>query len=1044
MSHTPDAPQRAPRARLRRSLTGVAAGAGVLALALACEPGILTAPTVASSVRLSPRGQSIEVGDSTRITAAALDRSGTILIASRRIEWVSETPALARVDSTGYVVGKLPGTARLRATVDGFSDTISVTILAPSVQAVRFSPDTATLIVGTTRQLVANAYGRRDTLLTGRTMTWGSSAPGVATVSSTGLVTAAGLGTALITAEAEGKVDTASVTIVPVPVKRLVVTPNPVAIQLGSTLQLAADPQDSTGASLSGRTVTWSSNASGIAAVNATTGLLTAVANGSTSVVATSEGIVTTVPVTVAAPSIALSSTTVTFTDRATGSNPAAQVLNVTNGGQFTLSGLSRTVTYGSGQPTGWLAATLSATTAPATLTLQATTGSLAPGTYTATVQVASTQTGVAAQNVNVTFTVTPQPQIGLSATAPVFGALTSGPDPAAQVVNVTNSGTGTLSNLSIQTAYGAGQPTGWLEATLGAATAPTTITLQPRTGSLATGSYTATVTVSSTQAFVTARTINVTFNVVAGPAIGLSTSAVGLSRVAFATVTTGTTVNVTNIGNGTLDGLSQSITYAGGQPTGWLVASLAGTTAPTTLSLTASASALAAGTYNATVSVASTVPGATTQDVAVTLTVTPQPAIGVAPTSASWTITRGSTAPGTAIAVTNTGGTGASLSGLSISNISYGAGATGWLSGSNLAGTTAPTTLNVVPGAGVSSLAAGTYTATLTLSSTVPGVADVNVPASLTVQQPVLSLSTSSIAKGSITRGLSTTNNAVTVSNTGDGTLGGLSVGVSYTTGGTSWITASLNTTTAPATLTLSYNTANLAVGSNAATVTVSSTVPGVASQQVTVTATGLQPQIGLGSVSWTTSAPSIIGDSRSATVSVTNSGTGTLGGLSVGFFAAPTWLSSATLSSSSAPTTLNISVNTSAITNAGTYSVNIPIQSSQTGVTQQTVTVQITVGWSYTTHIAPLLAGCNGCHTYTMSRANLVNVAPNMSPCSATASNRRVLPGNAASSVLYSKVSTLTPFCGVAMPQGTSTTWNTEDLKRLREWINSGALDN
>lgn len=1012
-------------------------------LGLACEPGIVSAPTIASSLRLSPRGQSMEVGDSLRLTAAALDRSGTILISSRAITWSVETPGIVRVDSTGWVHGRLPGTALLRATVDGFSDTVSVTILPPSVQAVRFAPDTATIILGTSRQLVANAYGKRDTLLAGRPMEWSTNAPGVATVSPAGVVTATGLGSALITATAEGHADTAEVTIIPVPVKRLVVTPNPASVQLGSSLQLAADPQDSTGASLSGRAVSWSSNATAIATVSAT-GLVTAVANGNTSIVATSEGIVTTVPLTVAAPSIALSATTVAFTDRATGSNPAAQVVNVTNGGSFTLSGLARAITYGGGQPTGWLSATLSTTTAPATLTLQATTGSLAPGTYTATVQLTSSQPGVAAQNVGVTFIVTPQPQIGLSATAPVFGALTSGPNPAAQVIDVTNSGTGTLSNLTMSTTYTGGGQTGWLTSALNATTAPTTITLQPVTGSLPTGTYTATVTVSSSQPFVTSRTINVTFNVVAGPAIGLSASAAGFSRVAFATAPQQQVINVTNIGNGTLDGLSSSITYTGGAATGWLTAPLAGTSAPTSMTLTASAASLAAGTYTARVDVASTVPGAVTQSVDVTLTVAPQPAIGVSPSSASFTMTRGAGAPAAqALSVTNSGGTTSSLTGLSISGISYGAGATGWLSSSSV-GATAPTTLTVTP-AGVSSLAGGVYTATISLASTVPGVASVDVPVTLTVQQPQLGLSTSAIGNGSVTRGAAMSSDVVTVSNTGAGTLSGLATSISYGVGGTNWITgATLGSTsiTGSTTLTISYNSANLAAGSNSATITVSSTVPGVASQQVTITTTGLQPQIGLSPSSFSRSLT--ISGTSSQAITISNSGSGTLNAPSVGAISysggQSGWASISGLTAGG----FTVNINTAGITNAGTYTATIPVQSTQPGVLTQNVTVTLTASWSYATHIAPLLATCNGCHTYTMSYAALVNVAPTMAPCNATASNRRILPGNAAASVLYSKVSTLAPFCGVAMPQGTTVTWSASELTRLREWINAGAPNN
>jgi hypothetical protein len=104
-------------------------------------------------------------------------------------------------------------------------------------------------------------------------------------------------------------------------------------------------------------------------------------------------------------PSIALSATSATFTAKLT--SPASQFISVTNGGGGTLSGLQVSApTYTSGGSTGWLTASLGATTAPTTLTLSVNNnGPLPPGTYTATVTVSSTIAGVAPRTVSVTFT---------------------------------------------------------------------------------------------------------------------------------------------------------------------------------------------------------------------------------------------------------------------------------------------------------------------------------------------------------------------------------------------------------------------------------------------------------------------------------------------------------------------------------------------------------------------------------------------------------------------------------------------------------------
>jgi hypothetical protein len=88
-------------------------------------------------------------------------------------------------------------------------------------------------------------------------------------------------------------------------------------------------------------------------------------------------------------PALTLGATALTFNAATGGGNPTAQTVAITNGGGGTLSGLTATVVSYGGGPTGWLQApTLNGTTAPATLTLQALTGSLAAGTYTALVQI--------------------------------------------------------------------------------------------------------------------------------------------------------------------------------------------------------------------------------------------------------------------------------------------------------------------------------------------------------------------------------------------------------------------------------------------------------------------------------------------------------------------------------------------------------------------------------------------------------------------------------------------------------------------------------
>ncbi len=284
---------------------------------------------------------------------------------------------------------------------------------------------------------------------------------------------------------------------------------------------------DSSGQNILGVPVSVTNLSTGLVAVSSTRHVraLTGSPGGLAHVVATIHGALDTLRVNIAAsgsPAIGLNPTSINFSATAGGTSPVAQIVNVTNAGVGTLSGLSAAITYVTGTP-GWLTAGVAPTTAPATLTLTPTLGTLAAGTYTATVTVSSSVGGVAPQPVSVTFTVNPGPAIGLASHATTFSASAGGADPTPQTVNISNAGGGTLNGLSIATTYTS--VSGWLGTNLSTNQAPSVLTLTPATGALTPGTYHAKVTVSSTLPGVASDTVGVTFTVSAGaPALVIVT----------------------------------------------------------------------------------------------------------------------------------------------------------------------------------------------------------------------------------------------------------------------------------------------------------------------------------------------------------------------------------------------------------------------------------------------------------------------------------------------------------------------------------------
>ncbi|MCI0432210.1 MAG: Ig-like domain-containing protein [Gemmatimonadetes bacterium] len=413
------------------------------------------------------------------------------------------------------------------------------------------------------------------------------------------------------------------------------------------------------------------------------------------------------------APSIAVSAPSVDFTAEVAGPDPAPVDVQVSNSGFGVLGGLVAAISYAPSQPTGWLSANLSSATAPATMQLGANASLLLPGSYQATVELSAD----GAQPVQIPVSLTVQaalvPVIVVDSPSIRFEAEAGGSDPDTVTVQITNGGAGVLAELQATIDYGTG-PTGWLDATLSATTAPASLQLAASVGSLAEGTWSASVNLSANGA--ATRSLNVTLHISAGtPVLTLS-----IPSVAFVAVSGGLAVPsavdvlIANLGLGSLTGLSATVSYASGDPTGWLQAQLQATTAPTTLSLAASAGGLPAGVHTATVAI--TADGVAAVQLTATISVLPAvgPIIGLSVGGVSFTAAEGGPNPASVqVQVSNLGIL--LMTGIAV-NVTYDSGQpTGWLT-ANLSGTIAPTTFTL--DANVNGLDPGVYRATVTVTA--------------------------------------------------------------------------------------------------------------------------------------------------------------------------------------------------------------------------------------------------------------------------------------------------------------------------------------
>ena len=242
-----------------------------------------------ASVTVAPSTANIAITGTVQLTATPKDANGNPLT-GRAISWSSSDNTIGTVNGSGLVTGVAAGSVTITATSEGKSGTASVTVAGAPVASVTVTPASASVQAGQTQQLTATLKDANGNILTGRTVTWSSNNTSVATVSSSGLVTAKVAGSATITATSEGKSGTSALTVTPVPVASVTVAPASASVAVGATLQLTATPKDANGNPLTGRVVTWQSSNNTIAGVNGS-GLVSGVAaGGPVTITATSEG----------------------------------------------------------------------------------------------------------------------------------------------------------------------------------------------------------------------------------------------------------------------------------------------------------------------------------------------------------------------------------------------------------------------------------------------------------------------------------------------------------------------------------------------------------------------------------------------------------------------------------------------------------------------------------------------------------------------------------------------------------------------------------
>ena len=257
---------------------------------------------VVSKIEFSEKIISLTIGDTHKLTATISPEDAT----DKTLTWESSNTNVATVEN-GKITAIGGGYAIITAKSGNVQAKCTVTVNPAEVTAITLSQTSITITKGDTYDLIATISPEEAK---GRTLTWESSNANVATVKN-GKITAAGEGSATITAKS-GKVQAkCEVTVNPVEVTAITLSQSSVTLTQGKTYRLIAtiSPEDA-----ADKTVTWESSNTNVATVE--NGKITAVGVGSAIITAKRGNVqakceVTVNPIKVA--SIKLSQTSITI-----------------------------------------------------------------------------------------------------------------------------------------------------------------------------------------------------------------------------------------------------------------------------------------------------------------------------------------------------------------------------------------------------------------------------------------------------------------------------------------------------------------------------------------------------------------------------------------------------------------------------------------------------------------------------------------------------------------------------------------------------------
>jgi len=267
------------------------------------------------------------------MTATAAFSDGSTQVITTDATWSTDAAGVATVNTVGTALGVGAGTANIGASLGGITGSAPLTVSGATLVSLAVTP--ASTVLAPSSTLVYQAVGTYSDSTTqniSNVVTWSTSDPLVASITSAGQATGQSAGTATITAKLGSISNTANVVVESSALQSIAVTPVASSFPAQVAMQYTA-----TGTFVDGSTqnltnsVTWTSSVPSVATVSVAignSGVVIGVAPGTSTITATFAGVVGSTTLTV---------TTATLTMITVTPAPASIALGASQ--QFTATG---------------------------------------------------------------------------------------------------------------------------------------------------------------------------------------------------------------------------------------------------------------------------------------------------------------------------------------------------------------------------------------------------------------------------------------------------------------------------------------------------------------------------------------------------------------------------------------------------------------------------------------------------------------------------------------------------------------------------------